>query len=389
METEVLENYSIVRNIGKGGFANVYYAIHKPSSTHVAIKMISKHLPNEDDEEHLIRIKREISFLKQAKHPFISELFEVIETPNNFYIVMEYVRNGTLLNNINERGVLNETDASIVFSQLIMVIKYLHEECHIAHRDIKAENILFDSSRNIRVIDFGLSNTPASDNTLKTQCGSPAYAPPEMILGHSYTYSSDIWSCGIVLFAIVCGYLPFEDNNLTRLAQKIIFKEVEIPENISPQLADLIKKLLTKNPDERITIDDIIRHPWLHDQYLYVEEKLAKFEYDPAYFTGSLSQLGYDYLAVMKDVENQVSNLGTISYHIIHREYFVSHFHSLLYREALIPERKESYHMKSLVKPLVIPESVKASRRKSLHTQIHGPIVSPVRRRVPLKLPSI
>lgn len=389
MEKEALANYNVVRTIGKGGFANVFFAIHKPSSMHVAIKMIPKHIETEEDYEHLMRIQREINFLKRARHPFISDLFEVIETPNNYYLVMEYVRNGTLLNNINEHGTLNETDAAIVFSQLIMVIRYLHEECNIAHRDIKAENILFDASRNLRVIDFGLSNTPDQNNTLKTQCGSPAYAPPEMILGHPYTYSSDIWSCGVVLFAIVVGYLPFEDANMTRLAQKIIFKEVEIPSNISPLLTDLLKKLLTKNPAERISLYDVIHHPWLHEHYLYVEEKLAKFEYDELYFTRSLAQIGFDYEQIKKDLAANVSNDATTAFSIIRRDYFVSHFHNLLIKEAPIPERKDSYHMKSLIRPLIVPENLKAARRKSLHTQIHTPIVSPSRRRVPVKLPSI
>ncbi|EAY07696.1 CAMK family protein kinase [Trichomonas vaginalis G3] len=262
MDFRVLQNYAVLYPIGTGGFSKVYIAIHNATGSKVAIKIINKNENNEDGRQ-MIRIHREIEILKKVNHPFISHLFEVIESENEIYIVMEFAPNGTLLNYINEHGPLSEECAAPIFAQVMLALRYLHEDAHVCHRDIKAENIMFDYKRNVRIIDFGLSNTPDAESVLRSQCGSPSYAAPEMIVGSDYGYGCDVWSCGVVLYAMVVGHLPFEDANFQRLAQKIIYADPEIPSSLSPPLADLLRKMLAKCPDQRLTDSQVLEHPWM------------------------------------------------------------------------------------------------------------------------------
>lgn len=158
--------------IGQGSFASVKVAEHKITHTQVAVKIIPRQ--NIGDPDHVARFKREVDLIKDLDHPFIAEFFEVLEDDDHFYIIMEYVKNGNMLNYVNINGELNEDQARHYFCQLISVLEYLHEIKKIAHRDLKAENVLLDAHNNIRLIDFGLSNTFSNEtNFLKTACGSP------------------------------------------------------------------------------------------------------------------------------------------------------------------------------------------------------------------------
>lgn len=164
-------NYLMIRQIGSGSFASVWLAQHETTNIQVAIKVISK--KNIENPDAKTRFNREISLLKQMQHPFISEFFESIENEQNFFLVMEYAENGNMLDFINVKGQLNEMQARHYFSELISVLEYLHDVKKVAHRDLKAENILLDRYDNIRVIDFGLSNVFSGSHELKTACGSP------------------------------------------------------------------------------------------------------------------------------------------------------------------------------------------------------------------------
>lgn len=135
----------------------------------------------------------------------------------------------------------------------------------VVHRDLKPENMLIDFDKGIKLVDFGLSNTYKSDELLKTACGSPCYAAPEMISGEKYKGTTvDVWSSGVVLFALLCGYLPFEDPETAELYKKILQADYELPEHISDEATDLIRRILTTDPDKRITIKDIKKHPWFN-----------------------------------------------------------------------------------------------------------------------------
>lgn len=175
---------------------------------------------------------------------------------------MEYASGGELFDYIVKRKRLQEQDACKFFQQIISGVEYIHK-VRICHRDLKPENLLLDDKNNIKIVDFGLSNTYKEGETLKTACGSPCYAAPEMIAGKRYQgLNSDIWSCGIILYAMSCGYLPFEDPNTNKLYKKILNCDYLIPGFISSNCKDLIRKVLNTDPNARYNIKDIRMHEW-------------------------------------------------------------------------------------------------------------------------------
>jgi 5'-AMP-activated protein kinase catalytic alpha subunit len=168
---------------------------------------------------------------------------------------MEYARGGELFEYIVHRKRVREKDACRFMHQILSGIEYLHK-LGVCHRDLKPENLLMDEHNNIKIVDFGLSNTYKDNQTLKTACGSPCYAAPEMIAGKRYNgLLSDIWSSGVILFAMVCGYLPFEDPNTNLLYKKIMSADFTIPQYLSPECQDLISKMLVTDPGQRFSIE--------------------------------------------------------------------------------------------------------------------------------------
>lgn len=183
-------------------------------------------------------------------------------------MIMEYINGGELSDYIISKKRLNEDEACRIFRQIISAIEDLHKN-GIAHRDLKPENILLDSDRNVKIIDFGLSNTYKPGEMLKTACGSPCYAAPEMIAGKSYHgLATDIWSCGIILFLMVCGQLPFDDKNTARLYKKILEDDLAISKLVSPEARDLLKNVLNKDPVKRYSVKQIMEHPWYKGEKL-------------------------------------------------------------------------------------------------------------------------
>ena len=258
---EIIGNYTIARKLGSGSFASVYLANHNLTGSKVAIKVIHKKSINSPDA--VTRFNRECAILKQMDHPFIASLFEIIEDDHSFYLVLEFCEHGNMLDYVNTNGRLNENKARHYFCQLVSALDYIHNQKYIAHRDLKAENVLLDANDNIRLIDFGLSNVFTRETPeFKTVCGSPAYASPEMIQGLPYTKAADMWSAGILLYAMVVGRLPYDDPNISVILQKIVSEEVKYPSFLSHSLTDLLKRLLTKNPDHRITLSRLKEHPW-------------------------------------------------------------------------------------------------------------------------------
>lgn len=380
MNFKGLESYQIKYSIGKGGFAQVYYAIHKLTGSKVAIKIISKKDNNEDGKQ-LQRIQREIEIMKKINHPFIASLFEVIENENNICIVMEYVQNGTLLNQINEDGPLKEENAAIVFAELLITMKYLMNNFNICHRDIKAENILFDANYNIRLIDFGLSNYQITDSLMKTQCGSPCYASPEMIMGKEYSVEADVWSAGVLLYAMIYGFLPFEDPSITKLAQKIVYKDIELPNDVSTDLADLIKKLLIKDQKNRITIDEALAHPWLKNAVRKITDEINKFKFNNESVKKSLIMYGFNLDAIDKDLKSNTVNQGTVSFNMVRREYFLATFPALYKTQEKHPKVKCSIHDLNQVLPrLDVRNKTGGINRASVPTQQATPIILSKRR---------
>ena len=176
---------------------------------------------------------------------------------------MEYAEGGELFEFIVKNQRVPEKQAANFLLQILSGIDYIHQ-LRVVHRDLKPENLLFDSNFNIKIVDFGLSNTYLPEQQLKTACGSPCYAAPEMIAGKKYLgLQVDIWSCGVILFAMLCGYLPFEDPVTANLYKKIIAGDYQIPKFIASNARDLIKGILNTDANQRLTLQQIVSHPWM------------------------------------------------------------------------------------------------------------------------------
>jgi len=249
-----------MKTIGEGTFGKVKLGTHILTGERVAVKVLEKERIVEIADVE--RVAREIHILKLIRHAHIIQLYEIIETPRQLYLIMEYASGGELFDYIVQHSRAEEPEACRFLHQILAGVEEVHS-MRVVHRDLKPENLLLDERKDIKIVDFGLSNTYKENQLLQTACGSPCYAAPEMIAGHRYVPSMvDIWSCGVILFALVCGYLPFEDQNHAELYKKILNAEYEIPGFISAEVADLISGMLTIDPTRRMTLDDIRKHIW-------------------------------------------------------------------------------------------------------------------------------
>ena len=259
-----ISDYILHDEIGSGGFAKVVKGIHIPTGEKVAVKIMDK-IQLFTDPLNLRRVKTEISILKLVRHKNIIKLYEVIETPQKIYLIMEYCEGGELFDYIVQKQHLTERQACAFFHEIIDALEYLHS-INIVHRDIKPENLLLDKLNkkiSLKLIDFGISNIYNMQNLLKTPCGTASYAPPEMHKGEKYYgLLTDIWSSGVVLYAMAFGYLPFCDDDEEINVTNIIEGNYEIPSSASPELYDLLIHLLDINPLTRYDIDQIKVHPW-------------------------------------------------------------------------------------------------------------------------------
>ncbi|KAK6151608.1 hypothetical protein DH2020_014243 [Rehmannia glutinosa] len=254
--------YELGRLLGHGTFAKVYHARNLQTGKSVAMKVVGK--------EKVIRVgmmeqvKREISVMKMMHHPNIVELHEVMASKTKIYFAMEYVRGGELFAKI-ARGRLREEAARNYFQQLISAIDFCHSR-GVYHRDLKPENLLLDEDGKLKVTDFGLSafsDHLRQDGLLHTTCGTPAYVAPEVIGKKGYDGAkADIWSCGVILYVLLAGYLPFQDDNIVNMYRKIYRGDFKCPPWFSPESRKLITKMLDPNPSTRITIAKIMDSSW-------------------------------------------------------------------------------------------------------------------------------
>ena len=244
----------------------MYAAVKIVSKIHLVNSRRSIHNLGEEAERILLSLEREIVIMKLIDHPNIMRLYDVWETSGELYLIMEYVEGGELFDYICEQGRLGSDEALDYFQQLIGAMDYCHR-FNIAHRDLKPENLLLDKDKNLKVADFGMAAWQGGDDLLQTSCGSPHYAAPEVVSGEPYDGScSDTWSCGVILFALLSGRLPFDDPNMHLLLNKVKVGSFVMPTDIDTGAQDLIKKLLEKDPKKRIKIADILKHPWYNSR---------------------------------------------------------------------------------------------------------------------------
>ncbi|XP_066964115.1 5'-AMP-activated protein kinase catalytic subunit alpha-2 isoform X1 [Macrobrachium rosenbergii] len=253
-------HYQIGNTLGSGTFGKVKYGEHILTGTKVAIKILNRRTIKNLDM--VSKIKREITNLKLFRHPHIIKLYQVISTPTDIFMVMEYASGGELFDYIKEKGKLKESEARRFFQQIISGVDYCHRHM-VVHRDLKPENLLLDHNLHVKIADFGLSNMMVDGEFLRTSCGSPNYAAPEVISGKLYAGPEvDVWSCGIILYALLCGTLPFDDEHVPSLFKKIKSGVFQIPDYLNQSVVRLLLHMLMVDPMKRATVDDIKKHEW-------------------------------------------------------------------------------------------------------------------------------
>ncbi|OHT00420.1 CAMK family protein kinase [Tritrichomonas foetus] len=255
----ILGDFSIKMELGKGAFASVYLAVHKVHYYPIALKIFDIL----DDEDEMEDVDVETAIFESFDNPLICSIYDVFEFQGHKCLILEFVEGESLLDYANENGPFTSAQVRFLFLQIATAVCSLHKQ-HIVHRDIKCENIIVNYNGNIKLIDFGFS-VPLNpgDPLLTDTCGSPAYVAPEVVVGIPYGYEVDIWSLGVILYAISFGRLPFDHQNVVDIITMVATVEPEIPMDASPLLADLIQKLLNKDPAQRITFEDIFKHPWI------------------------------------------------------------------------------------------------------------------------------
>lgn len=252
--------YRLGKTLGIGSFGKVKLGQHEITNHKVAIKVLNRNKINSLDMNE--KVLREILLLKKMNHPHIIRLYEVIDTPSDIFMILEYVAGGELFDYIVSKGRLNTDESRHFFHQILSGVEYCHFH-RIVHRDLKPENLLLDADNNVKIADFGLSNIMQDGDFLRTSCGSPNYAAPEVISGNLYAGPEvDVWSCGVILYALLCGSLPFDDENIPNLFKKIRSGMYSTPSHLSEMARDLIPKMLIVDPMKRITIPEIRKHPW-------------------------------------------------------------------------------------------------------------------------------
>jgi len=285
-----MQKYEMGRLLGQGSFAKVYFGRNLKTSQSVAIKVI--------DKEKIFKcglmdqVRREISVMKLVKHPNIVQLYEVMATKTKIFFVLEYVKGGELFNRV-QRGRLKENVARKYFQQLNSAVDFCHSR-GVYHRDLKPENLLLDENRNLKISDFGLSalaECKRQDGLLHTTCGTPAYVAPELICKKGYDGAkADIWACGVILYVLLDGYLPFQDKNLMDMYKKIYKAELKWPSWFSSEARRLLRRILDPNPGTRISFSEILENPWFKTgldseliSYSIQTEGVVPVDMDPVY----------------------------------------------------------------------------------------------------------
>lgn len=316
----LLRNYRLGKTLGHGSFGKVKIAEHLLTGYKVAIKILNRRKMKSPEMEE--KVRREIKICRLFVHPHIIRLYEVIETPTDIYVVMEYVKSGELFDYIVEKGRLQEDEARSFFQQIISGVEYCHRNM-VVHRDLKPENLLLDSRGNVKIADFGLSNVMRDGHFLKTSCGSPNYAAPEVVSGKLYAGPEiDVWSCGVILYALLCGTLPFDDENIPNLFKKIKHGIYTLPSHLSPGARNLIPRMLVVDPMKRISIPEIRQHYWFKT---HLPRYLAVPPPDPVQLIKKIDEdvlqevlkMGLDKNHLVESLRNRIQNDATVAYYLL------------------------------------------------------------------------
>eukprot|EP00117_Sycon_ciliatum_P026173 scpid32178/ scgid21544/ Maternal embryonic leucine zipper kinase len=319
LHPDIADRYDVKETIGSGGFAKVKVGRHKLTGMQVAIKIMDKAGLGDD----LPRAYLEIRTLKELRHQHICQLYEVVETKERLYLILEFAPGGELFDYIVAQDRLKEQEARKFFRQVISAVAYVHSKGY-AHRDLKPENLLLDEHQNIKLIDFGLVAHPSSlDMPLATCCGSPAYAAPELIQARPYLGTeADVWSLGVLLYALLCGFLPFDDDNTAILYSLIKRGKYDIPNWLSQLSVKFLGELIVLEPKRRLSIGGVITHPWMNKAYdkpvdhtsVYEEE-----EYDGDVVKEICRAYGRTEESVVAELKTWKYDSFTATYFLLHK----------------------------------------------------------------------
>ncbi|XP_039664403.1 serine/threonine-protein kinase BRSK2 isoform X10 [Perca fluviatilis] len=251
--------YRLEKTLGKGQTGLVKLGIHCVTCQKVAIKIVNR---EKLSESVLMKVEREIAILKLIEHPHVLKLHDVYENKKYLYLVLEHVSGGELFDYLVKKGRLTPKEARKFFRQIMSALDFCHSHS-ICHRDLKPENLLLDEKNNIRIADFGMASLQVGDSLLETSCGSPHYACPEVIRGEKYDgRKADVWSCGVILFALLVGALPFDDDNLRNLLEKVKLGVFHMPHFIPPDCQNLLRGMIEVDATKRLTLEQIQKHTW-------------------------------------------------------------------------------------------------------------------------------
>ncbi|XP_025098809.1 hormonally up-regulated neu tumor-associated kinase homolog A-like isoform X2 [Pomacea canaliculata] len=335
--TKRVGTYLLGRTLGEGSFAKVKEALHLPTGEKVAVKVIDKKRAKTDPYVRK-NLRREGRLLQQVRHPNVVQLLEVLETEHSYYLVTERCAGGDLMEHIARHKRLEEREVKKFIRQIVSAVDYLHR-LGIIHRDLKIENLLLDHNSDIKIIDFGLSNSikvsstteglPRAQEYLVTQCGSPAYAAPELLNHRKYGLEVDVWSIGVNMYAMLTGSLPFTVNpfNIKTLYNKMVSGQMNaIPDTLSREGKDILKKFLTADPDKRLTVSEAFRHPWLSEgsnkpvERQPFPNKLKASDLDVDILKHMSDNLGYRMSEVIRFVIGNVPSGACATYHLYARK---------------------------------------------------------------------
>eukprot|EP01025_Chloroclados_australasicus_P014307 TRINITY_DN166_c1_g1_i2.p1 TRINITY_DN166_c1_g1~~TRINITY_DN166_c1_g1_i2.p1 ORF type:complete len:489 (-),score=39.73 TRINITY_DN166_c1_g1_i2:362-1828(-) len=296
-------DYLIGRTIGQGSYAKVKYGQHKDTHEPVAIKVLEK--AKLVESKMVEQIKKEISIMKVLKHPYIVDLKEVLASKEKIYMIMELVPGGELYDLVIRKGPQSEGKARQILQQLMDALDYCHLQ-GIYHRDLKPENVLLSSNGDVKLSDFGLGSLPEStrgpDGQLQTTCGTPNYVAPEVLRRKGYKGApADVWSLGVVLYVITAAALPFDEPNVQLLFRSILRGQFDLPHHFSPELKDLLRKMICIDPEQRISISEMREHPWV------------KIDYNPPFVEALSATVLNNINAMSSEIFNHESPLYDIS----------------------------------------------------------------------------
>ena len=258
--------------------------------------------------------------MKLLNHPHIVKLYEVIDTPDDLFLILEYVNGGEIFDYLVAHGKMKEEVAKKHFRQIVEAVRYCHN-LKIIHRDLKAENILLDDKLNVKVADFGFSTQFRDDAKLNTWCGSPPYASPELYLGQEYYGPQvDIWSLGVILFVLVCGALPFDGSSLPKLRAKILSGKFKVPYHMSKECESLIRKMIVVDPSQRISLTQLKADKWLYDGAEGSEQTNTNFQITPDMHEKvmrELDKIGLDRDEVENAMKQNIYNHFQACYYLV------------------------------------------------------------------------